>query len=99
MLQYIDQKAHIKNLMRIAVNKGNLKIIQLLDEFVVDVEDSKDRTIYPYMRAKDDLHPFHLAAKQGHQEVIEFLLQKNADPDLLDLNEMAPVHLGVQQGN
>lgn len=129
----LENGANAKNLMRIAVSKGNLKMLQLLDQFGADIEGDKDGPIYPYMR-KDGLHLFHLAAqkgyldivkwfvdvkavsinlsknslkqtalhlaaKQGHQEVVEFLLQKNANPDLLDLNESAPVHLAVQQGN
>lgn len=130
----LDNGASAKNLMRLAVSKGNLKMLQLLDQFGADINGDKDGPTYPYMKVKDGLHLLHLAAQggyldivkwlvdvksvdvnlannplkqtalhfaagKGHQEVTEFLLQKTANPDLLNLHEKAPVHLAVEQGH
>lgn len=61
----LDNCASAKNLMRLALSRGNLKMLQLLDQFGADINGDKDGPVYPYMKVKDGLHLLHLSAQEG----------------------------------
>ncbi len=43
--------------------------------------------------------PLHAASARGHFEIVQLLLNKNADPDLCDDDGKAPLHSATQYGN
>ena len=52
---------------------------------VVNARDHRKRT------------PLHVAAEEGHKELIEFLLSKKADATITDLNGNTPVDLAAKR--
>ena len=52
---------------------------------VVNARDHRKRT------------PLHVAAEEGHKELIEFLLSKKADATIADLNGNTPVDLAAKK--
>ncbi|AVP87474.1 hypothetical protein phytr_5280 [Candidatus Phycorickettsia trachydisci] len=97
----LESGANAKNLMRIAVDKGNLKMLQLLDQFGADVEGDKNGPIYPYMKVKDGLHLFHLAAQQGYLDIVKWFVDVKGVSINLSKNPLkqTALHLAAKQGH
>jgi len=97
----LENGANAKNLMHIAVDKGNLKMLQLLDQFGADVEGDKNGPIYPYMKVEDNLHLFHLAAQKGYLDIVKWLVDVKGVAINLSKNPLkqTALHLAAKQGH
>ena len=43
--------------------------------------------------------PLHLAAKEGHSDIIHFLLEKGADVSIKDYKDRNPLEIAIEKGN
>jgi ankyrin repeat protein len=69
-----------------------------------------DHPIYPYfapavrssnynIRSGDGLAPLHYAAREGHEGLISFLIEKKADVNIKNASGAAPLHEAARSGN
>ena len=73
----------------VAVFKGSAEVVKRLfqaQDIQVDQTTCKQVTALAY------------ATQQGHKDIIEFLLNKKADPDIADVDGVAPLHITCIHG-
>ena len=84
-----------KTPLMLAANAGNLKIVKVLtDKASKKNLDNKCRS--SFCMGKTALL---LAAEAQHHEIVQLLLEANADPNAVDRNGRGVVHIAVQRGS
>ena len=73
-----------------AAYKGNIEVVKRLSQ-VTDIRVNQ--------KTKEGVSALSYASQQGHAEVVELLLNKGADPEIADRNEVAPLHIACLLGH
>ena len=81
LLSYYDH-IYQKNPLYLAARYGQIKPAQSL--------------LLPNIKNSSGLTPLHLAAQNGHTEIVQLLLQNNADPNIQDNNGDTPLHFSSE---
>ena len=90
-----------------AVKRGNVELIRrVLSSFMVDVNFRTERVLNEaallvHLRGHIKIineSPLILAAKEGHKDVVQLLLERGAEPNLAHQNGLTPLHCAALQG-
>ena len=93
--------------MHFAAERGHLDVVELLYERGADVNPEPNWDIVPlvFQRAANiDIYwnwnntPLHLAAREGHADVVDFLLKYGADVNAQNADGQTPVQCAVEGG-
>ncbi len=76
-----------KTLLMLAAERGNLGMVKLLEEHGANVNDENPETA------------LGLACSLGHSEIVEYLLEKGADPNIPDRNRTPPLMPACRNGH
>ena len=74
--------------MHLAAQHGFLDIVKELMLVLIEPEHKNPA-------ADDGLTPLHLAARNNHQDVVEYILEFVEDPNPKDMRGMTPLHLAA----
>ena len=77
-----------------AVETGDLATVRNLladDPGLVSIQDNRKKGSFG--------PPLHLAIRQGHADIVEFLLSKGANPNERYVNGLGPLHEAAREGN
>lgn len=83
----------------IACKYGHSSVVKnLLEKEIFDVKNSQ---LINQMTKNDNSTPLHVSCQKGHLECVEALLQHNSNIDIniLNKNNVAPIHLSVINGH
>lgn len=70
--------------LNLQAQKGFLEIVKL---FVIELSAP-----ILYIKDRDGNTPLHIAVKNGHEEIVNYLLENNADSKALNDEGSAPIH-------
>ncbi len=94
--------------MHFAAERGHLDVVKLLYERGADVNPAPNWDIVPLVferAANIDIYwnwkntPLHLAAREGHADVVDFLLKHGADVNAQNADGQTPVQCAVEGGH
>ena len=86
----LTQKQILKDSLMIAAREGDLKKVQQVverDSSLVNCRDDSNQT------------PLHIATKNNHFPIVEWLVQRNADVNLVTIDNDTALHISVRNGN
>ena len=80
----------------IAAENGNLELVQLMVESGIDIDKC---CMYPYEWENECMGALFFAAQHEHVDVVMYLLEQGANPNITHPNEMPPLFAAVCVNN
>jgi ankyrin repeat protein len=71
------------------IRMGFLSCVELLYKYEVDIHHKR----------KDERNALYTAVEHSHPEIVMFLLEKGADPNIEGPNKETPLHLSLRKGD
>lgn len=98
-MSYTKQKLHDPNFLQEMLTEAAVNGFTYVTAFILDTGVDINTSLHSTRYSHQHYALVHIASENGHISLLEFLLEKGADPNTRIWDNSTPLHLACGQGN